>query len=205
MTTTTTMTQQEWNICEDGADMMDALGQVGEPGSDARRPLVLAACDCARLALPHVLPGEDRPRLAIETAERWARGEDVTLEQVEAAEFFAYTADDAASWAAASASPAATSAAAATAWAAASAAYAAASAAYAAASAATAASAAAHAVTYAATAAHAAATAWAAASDAPDAAAADDDAHAYAHAYAAVLLQCADIVRRYFPDVPLSI
>jgi hypothetical protein len=42
-----------------------------------RKLLVLAACDCARLALPiyearH--PDDKRPRTAIETAERWACG-----------------------------------------------------------------------------------------------------------------------------------
>ena len=45
-----------------------------------RQQLVFAACDCAELALPFVPEGEDRPRLAIETARRWARGE-ATLQQ----------------------------------------------------------------------------------------------------------------------------
>ena len=48
-----------------------------------RKLLVLAACACARLALPHVLAGELRPLHAIETAEHWARDENgVTLEDV---------------------------------------------------------------------------------------------------------------------------
>lgn len=42
---------------------------------DLRRPLlVLAACACARQALRYIPEGEDRPRLAIATAEAWARG-----------------------------------------------------------------------------------------------------------------------------------
>jgi hypothetical protein len=45
-----------------------------KPGVD-RSLVVLAACDCARTWLRHVPPGEDRPRLAIETAEAWCRGE----------------------------------------------------------------------------------------------------------------------------------
>ncbi len=38
------------------------------------RPLiVLAACACARRALKYVPDGEDRPRLAIEAVEKWAK------------------------------------------------------------------------------------------------------------------------------------
>jgi hypothetical protein len=50
-----------------------------------RQELVLAACDCAELALRYVPQGEHRPRLAIETARRWARGE-ATVEEVRAAD-----------------------------------------------------------------------------------------------------------------------
>lgn len=50
-----------------------------------RQELVLAACDCAETALRYVPEGEDRPRLAIETARRWARGE-ATVEEVRAAD-----------------------------------------------------------------------------------------------------------------------
>ena len=63
--------------------MLEMLGKVsGLPGSDKRRPLVLAACDCARLALPCVPKGETRLLAALEAAERWARGEGVTREAV---------------------------------------------------------------------------------------------------------------------------
>jgi hypothetical protein len=46
-----------------------------------RKRLVRAACACARTALSHVPAGEERPRIAIETAEAWARGE-ATLDDV---------------------------------------------------------------------------------------------------------------------------
>jgi hypothetical protein len=45
--------------------------------SDERRPLVLAACACARVALPVFearYPFDDRPRRCIETTEAWCRG-----------------------------------------------------------------------------------------------------------------------------------
>jgi hypothetical protein len=55
---------------------------AGEPMSDLRRSLTLAACECARLTLPHVRSGEDRPLRAIELAERWARGEAVLRDEL---------------------------------------------------------------------------------------------------------------------------
>jgi hypothetical protein len=76
-----------WRTCERGNWMLFHVGKyAGESGSDARRTLVLAACACARLALPHVRAGESRPLRAIETAEAWARGDDgVTLANVRSA------------------------------------------------------------------------------------------------------------------------
>lgn len=73
-----------WQNCRRGDWMLWLLGKVsGGPGSDARRRLVLAACECARLSLHHAPDGEDRPRRAIEVVEAWARGEDgVTLRDV---------------------------------------------------------------------------------------------------------------------------
>ena len=76
-----------WAACP-RADWMLWLAAkaIGEPGSDAHRQLVLAACACARHALPHVKPGEGRPLAAIEIAERWARREEgVKLDQVRTA------------------------------------------------------------------------------------------------------------------------
>jgi len=41
------------------------------------RPIVLAACACARTVLHLVAAGDERPRIAIGTAEDWCRGESV--------------------------------------------------------------------------------------------------------------------------------
>jgi hypothetical protein len=97
-----------------------------------RKPIVLAACACARLALQYVPKGELRPLHAIETAEAWCRGE-ATIEEVRAARAAAYAAYAAdAAYAAAADAADAYAAAAAAAYAAAAAAAAAAYAAYAA-------------------------------------------------------------------------
>ena len=103
-----------WAASERGDWMLWLAGKLsGPPESASRKRLVLAACECARLALAHVRAGEDRPRIAIETAERWARGEaGVTLANVRAAAADAYAA------AAADAAAAAAAAYAAAAWAA---------------------------------------------------------------------------------------
>ncbi len=94
-----------------------------------RQELVLAACDCAELALRFVPANEHRPRLAIETARRWATGE-ATVEEVRAARAAADDAADAAYAARAGARAAADAVAAAAAYAAADAAAYAARAAY---------------------------------------------------------------------------
>ncbi len=91
-----------WAACERGDWMLWLLGkQAGGPGSDARRPLTLAACECARLVLQHVRAGELRPLRAIEAAEDWARGGTTTLDQVRFAAYAAYAAHAAAAAAAA--------------------------------------------------------------------------------------------------------
>ena len=59
-----------WQECERGDWLLWVSAKIDVP-----RPLVvLAACGCARLALRYVPEGEDRLRVAIETAEAWARG-----------------------------------------------------------------------------------------------------------------------------------
>ena len=74
-----------WAACQRGDWMLWLAGHVvGPPGDSSRIPLVLAACDCAEPALVHVPAWEDRPRLAIDTARRWARGE-ATLDDVRTA------------------------------------------------------------------------------------------------------------------------
>jgi hypothetical protein len=91
-----------WAACERGDWMLWLAGRLAEPSrSDARRPLVLAACACARLALPYVFHDEPRPLAAIELAEQWARGGNVTLRDLRSAADAAYAAAYAAAAAAA--------------------------------------------------------------------------------------------------------
>jgi hypothetical protein len=86
--------QAGWDACERGDWMLWLLGkQSGEPKSAARKPLVLIACECARLALPHTK--DPRVLACIETTEKWARGE-ATIEDVRTARRAAYAAAEAA-------------------------------------------------------------------------------------------------------------
>ena len=79
--------QELWDKCERGDWMLWLIGRMsGGVGDERRKQLVLTACKCARLTLPHVKKDELRPLKAIETAEQWARGENgVTLDDVRAA------------------------------------------------------------------------------------------------------------------------
>ena len=97
-----------WEACKRG-DWM--LWLAARSGVD-RKALVLAACACARPALKYVPKGEKRPRIAIETAERWARGE-ATIEDLRltSAASAAYADADAAADASAAAADAAAAAA----------------------------------------------------------------------------------------------
>lgn len=69
-----------WRRCDRGDWILCLAARAGVD----RRLVVLAACDCAETALVHVPVGEDRPRLAIETARRWTTGE-ATIAEVRAA------------------------------------------------------------------------------------------------------------------------
>jgi len=105
--------EQAWNECPRGDWMLWLAGQLDVD----RKLLVHAACQCARLALPHVPAGEARPLKSIEAAEAWTRGK-ATIKDVQAAAAAAWAAARAA-WAAADAAWAAcASAEAAAAWAA---------------------------------------------------------------------------------------
>lgn len=186
--------QEVWDKCERGDWMLWLAGRLaGEPGS--RRPLVLAACECARLSLPIFearYPGDKRPRRAIETAEAWARGEPgVTIERVRSA---AHAATNAAvaTYAASAAADAAANAALAV--------YAPDATADTAATrvATTTVAAAVADAAYLAYVAHAAHTAHAAAAVATYA------AITAANALRAALKQCADIVRKHYPACPLK-
>ena len=90
--------QTAWSACERGDWMLWLCGRLaGPPESASRKKLVLAACACARLALPHTLAGETRPIKTIETAEAWANGaEGVTLDMVRTTADAAYAAAKAA-------------------------------------------------------------------------------------------------------------
>ena len=91
-----------WNRCENGAWMLWIAARIGVD----RKLLVRAACACARESLKYVRAGEERPRVAIETTERWTRGE-ATIGEVRAAADAAADAAAAASYAAAAADAAA--------------------------------------------------------------------------------------------------
>ena len=94
--TTQTDPHVAWETCE----RPDWMIWFARRRSVERRMLVRIACDCARTALRFVPEGEDRPRLAIETAERWTRNE-ATIDEVRAAAYAAADAADAAADAAA--------------------------------------------------------------------------------------------------------
>jgi hypothetical protein len=89
-----------WRTCPRADWMLWLAARAGV----RRQDLVLAACACARTSLKYVKKGEERPRLAIEAAEDWAKGGATTLEQVKTAAYAAaYDAADAADAAYASA------------------------------------------------------------------------------------------------------
>jgi hypothetical protein len=70
-----------WRSCQRGDWMLWLAGKLCKTEDD-RKLLVLAACECARLSLPYVQAGDTRPLVAIETAEKWARGEGATINDV---------------------------------------------------------------------------------------------------------------------------
>ena len=86
-----------WTTCERGDWLLWLAGHMADkPGWPTRKQVVLAACACAETELKFVHPGEDRPRVAIETARGWVRGE-ASIEDVRrAADAAAYAADAAA-------------------------------------------------------------------------------------------------------------
>jgi hypothetical protein len=72
--------KKAWETCNHGDWLLWVAGKIDID----RKLIVLAACACAKTALKYLPVGEDRPRIAIETAEAWTRGE-ATIEQVHAA------------------------------------------------------------------------------------------------------------------------
>jgi len=92
--------KKAWETCKRG----DWLLWIADKLNVGRKLLVLAACACARTALKYVPAGEERPRLAIEAAERWA---DNPTEKNKVAAWAAAGDAGAAAWAAAAARAAA--------------------------------------------------------------------------------------------------
>jgi len=102
--------QAAWAACERADWMLWLLAKMRDtPGWPPRHAVVRLACQCARTVLAHVLDGEERPRAAIEAAERWA---DIPSEQNRIAAAFAADAAAAAAAAFAAADAAAAAAAA---------------------------------------------------------------------------------------------
>jgi hypothetical protein len=97
------------------SDFRQSLKYLLQEGLDhkiiSHKELVYAACQVVRTVLYLIPEGENRPRIAIETTERWCRGE-ASLEEVNKAVDAAYAAADAAYAAAAYAAAASAAAAA---------------------------------------------------------------------------------------------
>ncbi len=77
-----------WAACKRGDYMFWLWGRTC--GKD-RKALVLVLCKCVRLVLKYVPKSESRPLTAIQTIEKWVRGE-ATMEEVQNAADAAYTA-----------------------------------------------------------------------------------------------------------------
>jgi hypothetical protein len=69
-------TQAAWDTCPDARWLFWVTERhPGKTGWPTRQEVVLAACDCAEVSLYLIPACEDRPRIAIDTARRWAVGE----------------------------------------------------------------------------------------------------------------------------------
>jgi len=73
--------EQFWETCPKGEWLLHWV--VKEKSTD-HKLIVHAACQCARLALPYCTDKKQRPLKAIETTEKWCRGE-ATSEEVKQA------------------------------------------------------------------------------------------------------------------------
>src|SRR5208283_2021730 len=82
-----------WKACKRGDWMLWLCGKMaGRDGWPTRQELVLAACDCAELALPPYekkYPDDQNVRDCIETTRKWAHGK-ATIEDVRSARTAAY-------------------------------------------------------------------------------------------------------------------
>jgi hypothetical protein len=83
---------QVWAECHRGDWLLWLCGKMADKeGWPTREELVVAACACAERSLKYVRTGEERPRIAIETARRWAQGQ-AKISEVRAAADAAYSA-----------------------------------------------------------------------------------------------------------------
>jgi hypothetical protein len=64
--------QEAWDKCERADWMLWIMARGITQGDAQHRMLIGLACDCAATVLQYVPAGEDRPRLAIEAARRYA-------------------------------------------------------------------------------------------------------------------------------------
>ena len=84
-----------WLQCERGDWMLWYAGKKsGPPESEGRKKLVLASCECARLARPYWYkrnPDDKQVEACIATAEKWTRGE-ATIDELRNARSAAYAA-----------------------------------------------------------------------------------------------------------------
>ena len=87
-----TTLQKAWDVCERGDWMVWMIAkQSGDPESKSRKKLVLLLCGIVRPVLKFVPEDEKRPLIAIETMEKWVRGE-ASLQDVRDAASAAYAA-----------------------------------------------------------------------------------------------------------------
>ena len=79
-----------WKTCKRGDWLLWLCGKMADkPDWPTRKEVVLAACDCAELALKYVPEGEERPRKCLETVRAWAAG-NATIHEVRTARAAAY-------------------------------------------------------------------------------------------------------------------
>ena len=95
---------EAWETCQRGDWLLWLLGRVAGPfGSPSHREIVGAVSACARTALPifeAAVPGDGRVRACLDLLDRYAGGEVVSPEQIQAAAGAAWVAAGAASAAA---------------------------------------------------------------------------------------------------------
>lgn len=87
--------EELWKKCEDARWLLWLAGCVEVD----RKTIALIACEIARTVLHLISESENRPRIAIETAEKWCRDE-ASIDEVRSAADAANAAADAAAYAA---------------------------------------------------------------------------------------------------------